>query len=221
MKIQDRVKKIRKMVGVELRHKISPIRKGNNVFTQSGDTSLLVGVVIYSLYDIRLIIHINGSLYVESEDDEFVCNHITEIPLVSKKNGVVKFHQVKTHKNNIKVVFVNSDDYKQSETLVERSVVDMMSKTLKKLDHNIYIQKRCIMEISSMDIFDKVSGAYGFDDATTKDLIICGLTDIGWNNTAPIFNTANVSKDFMLNYRKLIMQKETLTFNLGMAKLNN
>lgn len=215
MKITERIKKIRKLIGSDIYYFHS-----DEFFTPKIMTSKIIGLEINNIFDINLIVVNEGVISPLNSTKNYDVFKVIKLPLIKLSLGKHVFPQYGCVAQNVKSIFITKNDIDSS--LLKDSdydMIDNLKEINKKMKVNVIIKKNfvCEDEIRSMCKMFKISS----DEA--RELREIGLSPYGWRNTLSetvIFNPSYFNLDIVHDINMLTEKIEEIEIYLGLLKLS-
>lgn len=214
MKITDRIKKLKKLVGSNIRYTYS-----DEFFTPIGFSSKIIGFQIEGLYDINLIVKCEGILNPLNTIKKYKVYKIIKLPLVKSYMGKHVFPVYQCIDQNVKTIFVTKNDVDSSLLKnSDYSLIEEIEEIKKKLKVNISVKKNfvCDDEFKTMCKIFKLSKEEGI---SLKEI---GLSPYGWRNNLDethIFDPNFFSLDIIYQINTDIEKLEELEIYQGLLKI--
>lgn len=215
MRITARLRKIKKMIGSEVVYTYQ-----DEFFTPVKPTSTIVGVHVFSLYDIRLIVEMEGIVSPMNTTKKYTVTRMESVPLIKILLGKMVFPVYQCLNQKSKTVFIAKNDIDSS--LIkdsDYSYLEKMEKTLNNLKKNINVKKNFICN----DPISAIHKIFGVSKEEAKMLKEIGLTPFGWRTNLDetfIFDPRLFDPDIVHEISDAVEQTEKLSIYLGLLKLS-
>ena len=215
MKISDRLRRLKKVMGSKIKHTITPYAG----FTQNDEYCELLHIDVSGIYDISLVVKSEGVLYLPEEDDLYDMFIIERIPLVAKHSGRTWWHTYESKHSTVKNVFFTASDHNTSLlTKFDPAMIPILEEELEKLELNINLQLSLSTGSSSLSNMMK---EYGFNkDICNKFIVNDGNINAIRSISGDDYYLGKGSPDKLLSIADLIHNREEMSIQLGLMKMS-
>lgn len=215
MRITDRIKKLKKLIGSEIKYSYS-----DEFFTPKTSTSKIIGLQIDGLYDINLIVKCEGIVNPLNTIKRYEVFKIIKLPLIKMYMGKYLFPVYNCIDQNVKTIFITKNDIDSSLLKnFDNDIIDTIEDIKQKLKINISVKKNfiCDNENKTMQKMFKIN------EQELSELKRLGLSLYGWRNTLDetyIFDVCYFNLDIVYDINCNIEQLEELEIYSGLLKLS-
>ena len=215
MRITERIKKIKKLIGSEIAYSHS-----DEFFTPKSQYSEIIGIQINDLFDLNIIVKCDGTLNPLGTLKKFDVFKILKLPLVKYHMGKYQFPMYNCVNQSMKSVFITKNDIDSS--LLKDSQYDLfveMEKQIQKYKLNIAVKKNFVCD-NDVKVISRIFKVTNEEAILLKDM---GLTPFGWRNTLDethVFNPDYFNLDVIHDINSSIDKMEELMIYSGLLKLS-
>lgn len=215
MRITDRLKKIKKLIGSEVIHSYQ-----DEFFTPTKQTAKILDVHVFSLYDIQLLVEIEGVLSPLNTTKKYKVTRLENIPLIKIHLGKMSFPIYQCLNQKTKTIFVSKNDIDSS--LIKDtcySHIEDMEKSLIGLKTNISVKKNFLTD-NPLRAIIKIYKVTEVEARTLRDI---GLTPFGWRTNIDetfVFDPRFFNHDIVYDIVDSSEQAEKLSIYIGLLKLS-
>ena len=213
MKVTDRIKKIKKLKGDQIK-----VSFNDEYFTQIGETAEIIDLNIVDLFNIELVVKIKGILRPLGKIKDLTVFREEKLPLVKKSNGAVTYFNYECNNIGVKNIFFTKNDY-DSSLIKEWNEEDLseMEEILRKLKLNVNVKKNFI----SYSPTKELQKLYSCTAEEAQNLLTIGLTPFGWRNNLDdlFFISEYFDEDIVYEINNAKKKIEELIITIGIIKL--
>lgn len=214
MKITDRIKKLKKLVGSSIKYSYS-----DEFFTPNSNSSKIIGFQIESLYDISLIVKCEGVINPLNTLKKYNAFKIIKLPLIKSYMGKYVFPVYNCIDQSVKTIFVTKNDIDSSLLKnSDYSLIDELEEAKKRLKLNISVKRNFVC-----DDEDKVMcKIFKLSKQECEMLKAIGLTPYGWRNTLAethIFDPNFFNLDTIYQINSDVEKLEEIEVYQGLLKI--